>query len=102
MLRMFPTKRSTRRLLSPGRGYRVVVPHVRGHGSTRVLSGETFRNGQQSVVALDIIADNYGWRQASLKASRNMTIWKSDLPKARSSPTLEAEANGAPQPGASA
>jgi hypothetical protein len=27
-----------------------------GHGATRVLSDETFRNGQQSVVALDIIA----------------------------------------------
>jgi pimeloyl-ACP methyl ester carboxylesterase len=37
-------------------GYRVIVPHLRGHGTTRFLSGETFRNGQQSVVAVDIIA----------------------------------------------
>ena len=37
-------------------GYRVVVPYLRGYGSTRFLSSETFRNAQQSVVALDIIA----------------------------------------------
>lgn len=37
-------------------GYRVIVPHLRGHGSTRFLSDQTVRNGQQSVVALDIIA----------------------------------------------
>jgi pimeloyl-ACP methyl ester carboxylesterase len=34
----------------------VVVPYLRGYGSTRFLSGDTFRNGQQSAVALDIIA----------------------------------------------
>ena len=37
-------------------GYRVIVPHLRGYGTTRFLSDETFRNGQPSVVALDIIA----------------------------------------------
>src|SRR5580698_4994296 len=37
-------------------GYRVIVPYLRGYGTTRFLSGETFRNGQPSVVALDIIA----------------------------------------------
>ncbi|HYM08094.1 MAG TPA: alpha/beta hydrolase [Terriglobales bacterium] len=37
-------------------GYRVIVPYLRGYGSTSFLSSETFRNGQQSVVALDIIA----------------------------------------------
>jgi len=37
-------------------GYRVIVPYLRGFGTTRFLSSETFRNGQQSVVALDIIA----------------------------------------------
>ncbi|MGW1408229.1 alpha/beta fold hydrolase [Streptomyces sp. NPDC002403] len=37
-------------------GYRVIVPHLRGHGTTRFLSGRTFRNAQQSAVALDIIA----------------------------------------------
>jgi pimeloyl-ACP methyl ester carboxylesterase len=37
-------------------GYRVIVPYLRGFGTTRFLSSETFRNGQQSVVAIDIIA----------------------------------------------
>jgi len=37
-------------------GYRVIVPHLRGYGTTRFLSSDTFRNGQQAVVALDIIA----------------------------------------------
>jgi pimeloyl-ACP methyl ester carboxylesterase len=37
-------------------GYRVIVPHLRGYGTTRFLSSETVRNGQQGVVAVDIIA----------------------------------------------
>jgi hypothetical protein len=37
-------------------GYRVIVPYLRGFGTTRFLSGATVRNGQQSVVALDVIA----------------------------------------------
>jgi pimeloyl-ACP methyl ester carboxylesterase len=37
-------------------GYRVIVPYLRGYGTTLFLSSETFRNGQPSVVALDIIA----------------------------------------------
>ena len=37
-------------------GYRVIVPYLRGYGTTRFLSSETLRNGQQSVVAVDIIA----------------------------------------------
>ncbi|MFI8008097.1 alpha/beta fold hydrolase [Streptomyces sp. NPDC086010] len=37
-------------------GYRVIVPYLRGHGSTRFLSSRTFRNAQQSAVALDVIA----------------------------------------------
>jgi pimeloyl-ACP methyl ester carboxylesterase len=37
-------------------GYRVIVPHLRGYGTTRFLSANTPRNGQQSVVAVDIIA----------------------------------------------
>ena len=37
-------------------GYRVIVPYLRGYGSTRFLSAETPRNGQQSVVAVDIVA----------------------------------------------
>lgn len=42
--------------LLAAKGYRVVVPYLRGHGTTRFLSSKTFRNAQQSVVALDIIA----------------------------------------------
>jgi pimeloyl-ACP methyl ester carboxylesterase len=37
-------------------GYRVIVPYVRGYGTTRFLSSNTVRNGQQSVVAIDVIA----------------------------------------------
>jgi pimeloyl-ACP methyl ester carboxylesterase len=37
-------------------GYRVIVPYLRGYGTTNFLSTETVRNGQQSVVAVDIIA----------------------------------------------
>jgi pimeloyl-ACP methyl ester carboxylesterase len=37
-------------------GYRVIVPYLRGYGSTRFLSSDTPRNGQQSVVAIDVIA----------------------------------------------
>jgi pimeloyl-ACP methyl ester carboxylesterase len=37
-------------------GYRVIVPYLRGSGSTRFLSSTTPRNGQQAVVAVDIIA----------------------------------------------
>ncbi len=36
-------------------GYRVIVPYIRGYGSTRFLSNETVRNGQQSALATDII-----------------------------------------------
>jgi pimeloyl-ACP methyl ester carboxylesterase len=37
-------------------GYRVVVPYLRGFGTTRFLSDETFRNGEQAALALDVIA----------------------------------------------
>jgi pimeloyl-ACP methyl ester carboxylesterase len=37
-------------------GYRVVVPYLRGFGTTRFLSDETFRNGEQAVLAVDVIA----------------------------------------------
>ena len=37
-------------------GYRVIVPYLRGYGTTRFLSSETFRNGQPSAVAVDLIA----------------------------------------------
>jgi pimeloyl-ACP methyl ester carboxylesterase len=38
------------------KGYRVVVPYLRGYGSTRFLSTETVRNGQPSALASDIVA----------------------------------------------
>jgi pimeloyl-ACP methyl ester carboxylesterase len=37
-------------------GYRVVVPYLRGFGTTRFLSDETLRNGEQAALALDVIA----------------------------------------------
>jgi pimeloyl-ACP methyl ester carboxylesterase len=37
-------------------GYRVIVPYLRGYGTTRFLSSETVRNGQQSVIGVDVIA----------------------------------------------
>ena len=42
--------------LLAAKGYRVIVPYLRGYGTTRFLSSNTLRNGQQSVVALDTIA----------------------------------------------
>jgi pimeloyl-ACP methyl ester carboxylesterase len=42
-------------LLAAG-GCRVIVPYLRGYGTTRFLSGETPRNGQQAVLAIDAIA----------------------------------------------
>jgi pimeloyl-ACP methyl ester carboxylesterase len=36
-------------------GYRVIVPYLRGYGTTHFLSTDTFRNGQPSAVAVDII-----------------------------------------------
>jgi pimeloyl-ACP methyl ester carboxylesterase len=37
-------------------GYRVIVPHLRGYGTTRFLSDESVRNGEQAVLAVDIRA----------------------------------------------
>ena len=37
-------------------GYRVIVPYVRGYGTTRFLSSGTVRNGQPSAVAVDVVA----------------------------------------------
>jgi pimeloyl-ACP methyl ester carboxylesterase len=37
-------------------GYRVIMPFVRGHGTTRFLSDDTVRNGQQAAVASDVVA----------------------------------------------
>ena len=37
-------------------GYRVIIPHLRGYGTTRFLSPDTMRNGQPAALAVDIIA----------------------------------------------
>jgi alpha-beta hydrolase superfamily lysophospholipase len=42
-------------LLASG-GYRVIVPYLRGYGTTRFLSSASVRNGQQSALAADIVA----------------------------------------------
>src|SRR6516164_6100754 len=42
--------------LLASKGYRVIVPYMRGHGTTSFLASETIRNGQQSVMAVDVIA----------------------------------------------
>ena len=36
-------------------GYRVIIPWLRGYGTTQFLSQETVRNGQQSVIAVDVV-----------------------------------------------
>jgi pimeloyl-ACP methyl ester carboxylesterase len=41
--------------LLTSKGYRTIVPYLRGYGTTRFLSKETVRNGQQSAIAQDII-----------------------------------------------
>ena len=41
--------------LLSGAGYRVIIPHLRGYGSTAFLSNATIRNGQPAVLATDII-----------------------------------------------
>ena len=42
--------------LLAAKGYRVIVPYLRGYGTTSFLSSATMRNAQQSAVGLDIIA----------------------------------------------
>jgi len=50
------------------RGYRVIVPYQRGFGATRFRHSETLRNGQQAVLALDVVAlmDALGIETATL------------------------------------
>lgn len=38
------------------RGCRVIVPHLRGHGTTRFLSDATPRSGQQAALGADVVA----------------------------------------------
>ncbi|UIF91037.1 alpha/beta fold hydrolase [Cupriavidus sp. UYPR2.512] len=42
--------------LLAARGYRVIIPHLRGFGSTAFLSADTMRNGQPAAIAADMIA----------------------------------------------
>jgi pimeloyl-ACP methyl ester carboxylesterase len=37
-------------------GYRAIIPYLRGYGTTRFLSEDTFRNGQPSALAVDAVA----------------------------------------------
>lgn len=49
-------------------GYRVIIPFVRGFGTTRFLSSDTMRNGQPAAVAADVVdlMDALGIDQAIL------------------------------------
>lgn len=42
--------------LLASKGYRVIIPYLRGYGTTRFLSTTTFRNAQQAALALDVVA----------------------------------------------
>lgn len=54
--------------LLAAKGYRVIVPYLRGYGTTRFLSNEAMRNGQQSALAADTIAlmDALGIEKATI------------------------------------
>lgn len=54
--------------LLAAKGYRVIVPYLRGYGTTRFLSDDTMRNGQQSAIAADIVAlmDALGIEKATI------------------------------------
>ncbi|MEH2536173.1 MULTISPECIES: alpha/beta fold hydrolase [unclassified Bradyrhizobium] len=47
-------------------GYRVIIPYLRGYGTTRFLSAETMRNGEPAALAIDVIdlMDALGIKQA--------------------------------------
>ncbi|HEU4934154.1 MAG TPA: alpha/beta hydrolase [Pyrinomonadaceae bacterium] len=42
--------------LLSAKGYRVIIPYLRGYGTTTFLSSDTVRNAQQSALAVDAIA----------------------------------------------
>jgi pimeloyl-ACP methyl ester carboxylesterase len=54
--------------LLAARGYRVIVPYLRGYGPTRFISNDTLRNGQPSAISVDVLAfmDALGIRRAIL------------------------------------
>lgn len=56
--------------LLAAKGYRVIVPHLRGYGTTTFLSADTPRNGQQAVLAMDIRYGRCAFRSARSGASR--------------------------------
>jgi pimeloyl-ACP methyl ester carboxylesterase len=43
-------------LFLSAKGFRIIIPFLRGYGSTSFLSNQTFRNGQPSALAIDVIA----------------------------------------------
>ena len=53
-------------------GYRVIVPFLRGYGTTRFLAADAFRNGQPAAVSLDVIAlmDALKIKQAVIRGLR--------------------------------
>ncbi len=71
-------------------GHRVIVPHLRGFGTTRFLSDDTIRNGQQAALALDVIAlmgrsgSTRPPSRASIGAPGPLTSWR---PSGRSDAT---------------
>jgi pimeloyl-ACP methyl ester carboxylesterase len=42
--------------LLAAKGYRVIVPYLRGYGTTRFLSNDAVRNGQPAALALDAVS----------------------------------------------
>jgi pimeloyl-ACP methyl ester carboxylesterase len=91
-------------------GYRVIVPYLRGFGTTRFLSEARFRNGQQSALAGDVVAfmDALGIDRAIIAgfdrgartACTMAALWPERCRAIVSVPaiTLEGDANGAPHP----
>src|SRR3546814_12527537 len=71
-------------------GWRVIVPFLRGHGTTHFLSAETPRNGQQAALAADAIAlmhalnnekeDPAGWYWGARCACRVAAVWPERYP----------------------
>ena len=70
-------------LLASG-GYRTIVPYLRGYGTTRFLSPDTFRNGQQAALAadivalMDVLAIEHAWKaiRASTTKGHQDTSWR--------------------------
>ena len=70
-------------LLASG-GYRTIVPYLRGYGTTRFLSPDTFRNGQQAALAadivalMDVLAVEHAWKaiRASTTKGHQDTSWR--------------------------